>query len=304
MYIDKGILSVVLERKAKLDSLRPLDASTLKRLRDELTVEMTYNSNSIEGNTLSQSETRMVLEDGITVGGKTMREHLEVTNHKCAMDRLESLVSKSEIEIVDILNLHALILDRIDHSNAGSYRIGRVYISGSSFIPPKPSALPDMMKEFVRMFNLKPEIAVEQAALLHMEFVNMHPFTDGNGRTARLLLNLHLMRNGYPPIVIKKVDRRRYIDAIVSSQSKGDHSPFVNFIAVYLVQALDLRIDAFSSEPKEYISIAEASKRSGYSQGHLSLLAKKGRIPARKFGRNWKVAINDMERYMRKRYGD
>ncbi|MDG6224736.1 MAG: Fic family protein [Candidatus Thermoplasmatota archaeon] len=299
MYIETDLLDRISDLRCKLDSLRPLDRSILEKLYHEIEIDMTYNSTAIEGNTLTVSETRRVLEYGITVGGKTLREHLEVTNHRSAMGFIESLVSKPRIEVLDTLNLHALVIDRIDPVNAGTLRRGRVYISGSSFIPPKPSAIPELMSCFSKRFDQRPEIAVEEGALLHMEFVNIHPFVDGNGRCARLLLNLYLMRNGYPPIVVKKIDRKRYIDTIVSSQVRGDHAPFVNFVAMNLAQALELWIDAFSSEPKDYISLFEAARRSRYSQEYLSLLARTGRVPAVKFGRNWKIAIEDLERYER-----
>lgn len=299
MDIDPDLLDRIGDLRSKLDSIRPLDGPVLEKLYHEIEVDMTYNSTAIEGNSLTISETRLVLEEGMTVGGKTLREHLEVTNHRSAMEHVEALASKPQIEVLDILNLHALILDRIDPANAGTFRRGRVYISGSAFVPPKPTAVPYFVSSFVKRFNQRPGIAVEEAALLHMEFVNIHPFVDGNGRCARLLLNLYLIRNGYPPIVIKKTDRKRYINSIVASQTRGDHVPFVNFIGMNLAQALSLWIDAFSTEPRDYISLAEAAKRSRYSQEYLSLLARRGRIPAIKFGRNWKIAISDLERYER-----
>lgn len=299
MKVNERTLERILEKKQRLDSLRPLDVGALERLKGNLIVEITYNSNSIEGNTLDLSETRMVLEEGLTVGGKTMREHLEVTNHQKAMEFLEGLVHKGTIDVLDVLNLHALILDRIDPHNAGFFRTGRVFISGTTYIPPKPALVPELMKEFVRKFNLRPEMVVERAAMLHMEFIDIHPFVDGNGRTARLLLNLFLMRNGYPPIVIKKVDRKRYIGSIRSWQLKGEHTPFIDLIARYLEQALDLWTDAFSTEPKDYISLGEAAKRSRYSQEYLSLLVRKGNLAGVKFGRNWKVTIEDVEHYER-----
>jgi excisionase family DNA binding protein len=149
----------------------------------------------------------------------------------------------------------------------------------------------------VRKFNLRPVSVVEGAALLHMEFVNIHPFVDGNGRLARLLLNLYLMRNGYPPIIIRKVDRKSYMSAIRTSQSKGDHYPFIHLIARYTEQALDLWLDSVSEGQGDHISLKEASRSSRYSQEYLSLLVRSGRLPGMKFGRNWKVRKEDVVRY-------
>lgn len=287
----------VFEKKAKLDSLRPLDRGTVNRLKQALIVEMTYNSNSIEGNTLDLNETRLVLEEGLTVGGKTLREHLEVTNHKMAMESLEGLVHKETIEVLDILNIHALIMDRLDPHNADFFRSGRVFITGTSYIPPKPALVPQLVGEFVRKFNHRPGSVVETAAKLHMEFIDIHPFVDGNGRTARLLLNLYLMRNGYPPIIIKKVDRKRYISSIRASQLKLDPVPFFHLITLYVEQALDLWLESVSEGPGDHISLKEASRGSRYSQEYLSLLVRTGRLPGTKFGRNWKVRMEDVERY-------
>ncbi len=299
MPIDERLFDRISKKRDLLNSLRPFDTGALRGLKRSFDVEFTYNSNAIEGNTLSLSETRMVLEDGITVGGKTLNEHLEATNHGNAIEFVESLVGKREITEMDVLNLHALILDRIDPHNAGFYRRHRVRISGTNYIPPKPSSIPDKVRKLYEMLNITGGEPVQQAAMIHMEFVNIHPFIDGNGRCVRLLMNLYLMRNGLVPVIIQKRDRRRYIDHIIASQIRGDHVPFINFVARSLDRSLTLYIDSLGEEGEEFITLAEASRECRYSQEYLSLLARKGRIDAVKFGRIWTISRKVLEDYVR-----
>ena len=298
MEIDKNIYERIKERKARLDRLRPFPKQTILKIREYFDVELTYNSNAIEGNTLDLQETRAVLEDGITVGGKTLKEHLEVTNHKKAIDFVFSLVKKEKIDEMDILNLHAIILDRIDPQNAGFYRKTQVYIRGSKFIPPPPKEVPELMKKFVKLINSKKE-PVELAAEVHFQLVDIHPFTDGNGRTARLLMNLVLLRNRYPMTVILRAERKKYIDTLEIAH-KGNFEPFLNFIAKSVERSLDIYLTMVDPEFSErYISLAEAAKQTKYSQEYLSLLARKGKIGAIKFGRNWVITKKDLEEYVK-----
>ena len=144
--------------------------------------------------------------------------------------------------------------------------------------------------------NVRGGTIIENSADLHMAFVDIHPFIDGNGRCARLLVNLFLMRNGYPSIIIKKVERKQYINYI-ERWRKGDKSPLENFIGRNVERGLDLFLEVFSPEAGEYVSLAEASKKSRYSQEYLSLLARKGRIGAIKRGRNWEITMDELRRY-------
>jgi len=297
MPIDENILKRILERKEALDKLRPFDKGSLHRLQETFRVELTYNSNAIEGNSLSLVETKLVLEEGITIGGKSLKEHLEATNHSRAIDFVESLVYKPKIEENDVLNLHAMILDRIDPENAGFYRRGAVRISGTDYTPPNPAKVPALMQEVYRLLNIKSAEPIEAAALIHQRFVDIHPFIDGNGRTARLLLNLYLMRNGYPPIVLLRAERKKYIRTVMQGQSGHDTTPFVDFVAKAVERTLDIYLDAFGTTPGEYLTLGEAAKSSRYSQEYLSLLARTGKIGAVKFGRNWKITKEALEEY-------
>lgn len=230
------------EKKAILDSKRPLPKETLKSLEENFKLEWTYNSNAIEGNTLTLKETKVVLE-GITIGGKTMREHLEAINHKEAIEFLEELINdNSELSEMDIKNIHALVLKGIDDENAGRYRTENVIISGASHIPPESVIVPELMEKLIYRYDEWKERyhPIIVAALLHAEFVKIHPFIDGNGRTARLLMNFEAMKNGYPPIIIKTEQRHSYYDALDKGAITGDYTDFVKMVAKQAEEMLDL----------------------------------------------------------------
>ncbi len=299
MAIDEATYSRILKKKNALDRLRPFDRGSLAKLQETSRVELTYNSNAIEGNSLSLSETKIVLEEGITVGGKSMKEHLEVTNHSKAIDFVESLVNKLSIEEIDVLNLHALILDRIDHENAGFYRRGAVRISGTTHTPPSPAKVPALIKEVYSLLKTKGGEPIETAAMVHQKFVDIHPFIDGNGRTARLLVNLYLMRNGYPPVIILRAERKKYINTITKARAERDITPFSNFLAKAVERSLDIYLDSLGDNPGEYLDLSDATKisKNGYSAEYLSLLARTGKIGAVKFGRNWKITKEALEEY-------
>ena len=215
----------------KLNSKRPLPKDTVSALRDEINLEWTYNSNGIEGNTLTLKETKVVLE-GITIGGKTIREHLEALNHEDAIEYLESLLEyKSDISEWNIKELHYLIMKGIDNDNAGKYRNSNVTISGATHIPPDYIKVPELMEKLIINYkswiNFHPLI---RAALIHGELVKIHPFTDGNGRTARVIMNMELMKNRYVPVIIKKENRLKYYETLDKAHMKGDYTDFVKLI--------------------------------------------------------------------------
>lgn len=217
--------------KKELDSKRPISKETLKSLEESINLEWTYNSNGIEGNTLTLKETQVVLE-GITVGGKSIKEHLEAINHEKAILYLNDLVKEyNPITEWNIKNIHQLVLKNIDDENAGRYRRENVTIKGATHIPPDYLKVPELMEKLVLNYknwnNFHPII---QAALLHGELVKIHPFIDGNGRTSRLLMNLDLMNHGYNPVIIKKEDRLKYYEALDKAHTTGDYTDFVKLI--------------------------------------------------------------------------
>lgn len=239
------ILTDLEKKKTLLDARRPLPKGTVASLRENLLLEWTYHSNAIEGNTLTLKETKVVLE-GITVGGKTLIEHLEAVNHKEAILYIEEIVKDKEpLGEWQIKNIHAIILKSINAENAGIYRKENVLISGANHIPPNYLAVPDLMQEMVAQYQKEAHTfhPIIRAARVHSDFVSIHPFVDGNGRTARLLLNLELMKTGYPPIIIRKEDRLRYYEALDQSHTEHKHQAFIALVAERMEATLDLYLN-------------------------------------------------------------
>ena len=232
------------ELKKELDQYRPLPAASVKNLRDVYRVEWTYNSNAIEGNTLSLIETKVILEDGLTIGGKRLQEHLEVINHSEAIDFVEEHVHQgAELDERTIKTIHYLILKGIDSENAGTYRSINVRISASQHKPPHFLQIPQAMQELVDWYRqakngLHP---VELAAKFHFKFVYIHPFVDGNGRAARLLMNLILMNDGFPPAIVKAENeqRLRYYETLELASTKQVLQPFIELIAECVEDSLN-----------------------------------------------------------------
>lgn len=220
--------------KGWLDSFRPLSPAVLAELKQRYDVRFTYNSNAIEGNTLTQSETELVLAKGITIGGKTLIEHLEVVGHKEAIDCVETLAqAESPIGEWEIRQIHALIMRQIAPTEAGQYRQLDVKAAGTEHIYPPHYLLPELMTEFVQWLitessRLHP---VEAATEAHYRFVSIHPFRDGNGRTGRLLMNLLLMRAGFPIAIIPTQQRQQYLEAIIyGPRSQDDLAPLMAIV--------------------------------------------------------------------------
>lgn len=242
----KEVLNRVDARKAELDAHRPLAPATVASLRDKLALDWTYNSNAIEGNTLTLRETKVVLEDGITIGKKSMREHFEAINHRDAILLVEELVrGETPINQWNLKNIHSLVLKNIDNQHAGRYRTDNVAITGAGFIPPSHLHLDQKMAELVDWYegesrSLHP---IDRAAQLHTRFVEIHPFEDGNGRTARLLLNFELMREGYPIAIIRSEERLAYYDALDKSCVQRDYTDFTRMVAECVARSQDLYLE-------------------------------------------------------------
>lgn len=226
--------------KKELDSKRPLPSETLKSLKESVNLEWTYNSNGIEGNTLTLRETQVVLE-GITVGGKSIKEHLEVINHEEAIIYLDELVKEKEpITEWNIKSIHKLVLKDIDNDNAGRYRRENVTIKGATHIPPDYIKIPELMEKLILNYKSWNQYhPIIQATLLHGELVKIHPFIDGNGRTSRLLMNLVLMKKGYNPVIIKKEDRLKYYDYLDKAHITGNYTDFIKLITKLEIESLN-----------------------------------------------------------------
>ena len=229
------MFEIIDDLKAKLDQHRPLSPAIVKNLHEDLILRWTYHSNAIEGNTLTLLETKVVLE-GITVGGKALREHFEAINHRDAILYVEDIIKKNEpFSEWQIRNIHQLILKNIDNENAGRYRQQNVLISSATTNPPDYTLLNDKMAQFIDWYNtdahkLHP---LERAAKVHAEFVGIHPFIDGNGRTSRLLMNLELLKTGYPPSVITVDHRLAYYEAL--DQWMDNTEPFINLVTAVVL---------------------------------------------------------------------
>lgn len=220
--------------KHEIEKLRPVSPELLSQIKEYFRIGLTYSSNALEGNTLTETETKVVLEDGITVAGKPLKYHLEAAGHSDAYDMVLEIAKRKSITENDILKLHRLFYFRIDDQNAGRYRKVPVVVTGTDYLPPIASKVPSLMKKFVAIIpTLKKKYhAVEAAALIHNEFVGIHPFVDGNGRTARLLMNLFLFQSGYAMVVIPPILRTEYIELIKKSQTgPRDPTDFINFIS-------------------------------------------------------------------------
>jgi len=227
--------------KKELDSHRPFSQDILKQLKEYYKISLTYTSNAIEGNSLTESETKVVIEDGVTIGGKPLRDHLEALGHALAYDYIYDLIkSRKNISEEDVLKMHHLFYEKIDEEKAGKYRKVQVFVSGTDYVFPKAVAVPALMSKFVGEIPamVKKLHPVKFAAWLHMQFVNIHPFVDGNGRVARLLLNLALLQTGYVVTIIPPVVRANYIDIVKSCQKSGKLEAFYDFTSNMVWEAL------------------------------------------------------------------
>jgi len=298
------LLDSIEGKKRELDRYRPLPSSIVEKLREQFIVEWTYNSNAIEGNTLSLQETELVLNRGLTIGNKSLKEHFEAINHKAGIELVEQCVAKKkDLDEKFIKDLHRLILKNIDDAGAGAYRITNVRILGAVHIPPDPAKIPELLQEFLAWYyeNKHTMPVPELAAYVHYKFVCIHPFIDGNGRTSRLLMNLVLMQNGYPPAVILNIDRKKYY-RVLKQADLDRPQEFVNFIGRAIERSLIIYLN--SIEPatngkahQGYISLKEATQYCDYSLEYLSLLARQGKLPAVKFQRNWMTTREAIEEY-------
>ncbi len=240
------LLSKISSKKKKFNKLFS-DNKSKEQLYKWLKSELAYTSNNIEGNTLTRKETRLVIEEDITSSSKPFVHYQEAVNHAKAFDYIIYILkSKTAITENVVLDIHKKLLSGIDDYNAGFYRNCPVRISGSRVILPNPMKVPDLMKEFWGKY--KSNTKIEDIIKLHLDFVSIHPFSDGNGRCARLLMNLLLMQNGFCPIIIRPRDRKRYINSIEKAQLTGDIDDYIKFMVTRLSQSFDTIFDIFDTK--------------------------------------------------------
>jgi Fic family protein len=279
--------------------------ASLKNIKENLTLEWTYNSNSIEGNTLTLQETKMVIEEGFTIKGKSLREHFEAVNHHDAIEFVESLVSKDhKISNMDVLTIHSLVLQKIEKEFAGRYRNAGVRISGANFVPPNALKVDAYMTDLIDWLNEDSILinSVVKAAIFHHRFVWIHPFFDGNGRTVRLAYNLYLMKLGFPPAIILKNDRKKYYDSL-NKANNGDYSKLVLLVLQALERSMDIYLSNLTNTYDNYQPISNIVSEPGvpYGQEYISLLARQGKIDAFKEGKNWYTSKDALNSYIIKR---
>ncbi|MEA3494440.1 MAG: Fic family protein [Bacteroidota bacterium] len=232
-----NIFNEIDKLQTTIKAIRPLSKDQIIELKRYFNINLAYASNAMEGNTLTESETKAVIEDGITVGGKPLKYHLEATGHAQAYYFIYELAKKKELKEKDIKELHKLFYQQIEPDKAGKYRKIRVFISGSEYKLPNPNEVPGLMKRFVEKYKIQEpdKHIVEIATLIHKDFVFIHPFIDGNGRIARLLMNLILIKYGFPITIIPPVLRMEYINMLEKAH-KNDKE-YIHFIAERVKQA-------------------------------------------------------------------
>ena len=302
VLLSKRLHERLLGKKRRVEERRPLSPEVLAKLREQFAIEYTYHTNVIEGNTLTLRETQLVIQEGITVKGKPLRYHLEAINHPKAIEHVERLAEEQRpISELDILYLHGIAMKGIAEAEPGAYRKGQVAITGSRYRPPPPYEVPFMAAGYVGWINGNPEELrpVELAALAHFKLVHIHPFVDGNGRVARLLMNLFLLRHGYPIAYVRREERGRYYDTLERAHF-GNLKPFVNFIGRCVEQSLDLYLAAIETTTPHtaLVPLPEAAKGTPLSVEYWGLLARKGRIDAVKLGGRWHVRRETLRRYL------
>ncbi|MEK7167191.1 MAG: Fic family protein [Patescibacteria group bacterium] len=269
---------------------------------------MTYNSNAIEGNSLTLRETFLVINEGLTVKGKPLKDHLEAKDHHAALEYLYDLIEKNKRHTVSemlIRNLHQIIVQETDKEWAGRYRNANVIIGGARHTPPDALQVSQKMRDLISWLNSEKNKTdvIELAALLHHKLVHIHPFFDGNGRTSRLAMNLLLMQAGYPLVVILKNDRKKYYD-VLSKADDNKYESLVKFIAQSVERTLDIYLKTLTpatQKQEKFLKLAEIAKNTSFSAKYLNLLARQGKLEAYKEGRDWLTSKEAIGRYLKNR---
>ena len=307
-YLSSIVKNRLEKKLSKLNKLRPLPESAVQKLREKFQIEMTYNSNAIEGNSLTLKETFLVINEGLTVKGKPLKDHLEAKDHYAALEYLYDLIDKDKKHTLSemlIRNLHQIIIQETDKEWAGKYRNANVIIGGAKHTPPDALEVPQKMNNLIKWINSQKNKIhiVELSALLHHKLVHIHPFFDGNGRTSRLAMNLLLMQAGYPLVVILKNDRKKYYD-VLSKADNEKYEPLVKFIAQGIERSLDIylkNLTPANQKQEKFLSLGEISKDTPFSAKYLNLLARQGKLETYKEGRNWLTSKEAVERYLKNR---
>ena len=296
------------QKLSVIQKLRPLPPGVLAKLKEQFSIEMTYNSNAIEGNKLTLKETFLVLNEGITIKGKSLKDHLEAKDHYEALGYLYDLVEHGKKQTLSenlIRSLQKLVVRETDPQSAGVYRSGNVIISGAKHRPPEANEVPYLMRKLLLWIHSqqKKMHPVELAAFVHHKVVHIHPFFDGNGRCARLFMNLLLMQAGYPLVAILKTDRKKYYQ-VLEKADQGNLVPLVQFIAQAVERSVNIYLKVLMpvmNTSDRFLSLSTIAKQTPYSEKYLNLLARYGKIEAHKEGRNWVTSLAAIKNYQASR---
>lgn len=254
------LLSEIEENKLKLTKILQ-NQNNKNEFNKWLKTELAYTSNAIEGNTLTRKETQLVIEENLTSSSKPLRNYIEAVNHAKAFCKILELIDgKSDINERTVLDIHRAILIGLDDINAGFYRNCRVRISCSNTILPNPLKVPELMEDFYKWLNENADIEPFTAIMVHLKFVSIHPFTDGNGRTARLLMNALLLKYGYAPIIVRPTDRKKYLTAIENYQTKNEEETYIKLMLRILNRSMKVAINMFEVEDMETTKLLTISK--------------------------------------------
>lgn len=307
-YLEQSVQDRLDTKLKQLNSLRPLPKSAVKKLRDQFRIEMTYNSNAIEGNSLTLKETFLVINEGITVKGKPLKDHIEAKDHHQALAYLYELIEHGKKNTLSerlIKQIHTIIIKELDKEWAGRYRNSNVIIGGADHAPPDALDVPNQMQELITWISKEKKKlhVVELAALVHHKFVHIHPFFDGNGRTSRLIMNLILMQAGFPLSIVLKNDRKKYY-RVLAQADKGSYEPFVRFIAQSVERSLDMYLKTLTpmnNKREKFMKLKDVAEDTPYSAKYLNLLARTGKLEAHKEKRDWITTKEAVQRYMKNR---
>lgn len=307
-YLNKEVIKRIESKRVELNQLRPLPPSAVDKLRQQFEIEMTYNSNGIEGNRLTLKETYLVISEGITVKNKSLKDHLEAKDHYEALEFIIELVEHKKPQTLSeqlIKTLHRIIIRDIEKEWAGKYRNSNVLITGARHKPPDAISVPSEMEKLIRWFrkNENKLHTIELAALIHHKFVNIHPFFDGNGRVSRLIMNVILLQAGYPLSVVLKNDRKKYYDTLAKADERN-YASFVRMMAQSVERSLDIYLSVLKPSKKtneKFMVLSKISPKTSYSTKYLNLLIRQGKLEAYKEGRNWLTSLESVERYLQNR---
>lgn len=307
-YLDESLLNNLMKKLNQLNDLRPLPKVAVEMIREQFKLEMVYNSNAIEGNSLTLRETGLVVNEGFTVKGKPLKDHLEAKNQREALDFLYDLVNDDQQHAISnqlIRTIHHIVVQDTDREWAGKYRNSNVYIAGTEHVPPDALEVEFEMNTLMAWLSKKQRTIhpIELAAIFHHRFVKIHPFFDGNGRTARLMMNVILMQKGYPLAIILKNDRKKYY-RVLAKADKGDFKELVLFIATAVMRSLEIYLKVLTpmTEKREkFMLLSAVAEGSGYSPKYLNLLLRQGKLEGHKEGRNWYTTKESILRYKENR---